>query len=223
MALMLKCLLKCILMVCLCSLLLACSVAAQPLRLSPSAGTVLPLFQPILPTLQRQTQVPILLPTRIPTDALVPNLEGKSSTYIAVPITADGQFQRVYSHLLEAQPDRYEIALDATSTCQGQDSCSFGLLSGQHLHPDDPSIPQEYAFEQAPDFQPIGRSPERMEEVALARGIRGHFIPFVCGATCDTSKIIWEQNSYRYKVGIRYAAKATVMNLANSAIQNEQQ
>jgi hypothetical protein len=94
-------------------------------------------------------------------------------------------------------------------------------LSGQHLHPGDKSIQQDFAFEQAPDFQPVGRSPESMSEVTLAKGIHGYFIPFVCGANCDTSKVIWEQNGDRYKVGIRYASKTTVVELANSVIQNE--
>jgi hypothetical protein len=182
---------------------------------------VLPIFQPILEQLQRQTRIPIVLPTDIPTAAVVPNSTGKPQTYIAVPITQDGKFQNIYAHVIDVQPDRYEISLDATSTCQGQDSCSFGLLSGQQLHRGDKTIREEYAFEQAPDFRPLGRSPEPMGEVALARGITGYFVPFVCGANCDTSKVIWEQNSYRYKVGIRYAPKATVIHLANSAIQNE--
>ncbi|WP_199333680.1 hypothetical protein [Oculatella sp. FACHB-28] len=60
-----------------------------------------------------------------------------------------------------------------------------------------------------------------MGEVTLAQGIHGYFIPFVCGANCDTSKIIWEQNSYRYRVGIRMASKATMIRFANSVIENE--
>jgi hypothetical protein len=57
--------------------------------------------------------------------------------------------------------------------------------------------------------------------VSLAQGIQGYFLPFVCGANCDTSKVIWEQNGDRYTVGIRYASKATVIDFANSVIQNE--
>jgi hypothetical protein len=205
----------------LCSLLISCSASAQETLPIPGARTVLPIFQPILEQLQRQTRIPVVLPTDIPTEAVVPNSTGKPQTYIDVLTTPDGKFQKVYAHIIDAQPDRYEISLDATSTCQGQDSCSFGLLSGQQLHQGDPSIQSEYAFEQSPDFRPTGRSPEAMGAVDLARGIPGYFVPFVCGANCDTSKVIWEQNGYRYKVGIRYAAKATVVHFANSAIQNE--
>ncbi len=206
----------------LCSLLMSCSATAQEPAPIPGAQIVLPIFQPILEQLQRQTRIPVVLPTDIPTEAVVPESTGKPQAYIAVPITQDGKFQHVYVHIIDAQPDRYEISLDATSTCQGQDSCSFGLLSAQQLHQGDQSVQAEYAFEQAPDFQPTGRSPEPIGEVALARGIPGYFVPFVCGANCDTAKVIWEQNGYRYKVGIRYAEKATVVHLANSVIQNEQ-
>ncbi|MFM7447987.1 MAG: hypothetical protein ACKO24_05250 [Leptolyngbyaceae cyanobacterium] len=203
------------------SLLISCSASAQTPSPIPGAKAVLPIFQPILEQLQRQTRIPVVLPTDIPTKAAVPNSTGETQTYIDVPTTPDGKFQKVYAHIIDAQPDRYEISLDATSTCQGQDSCSFGLLSGQQLHQGDQPMQAAYAFEQAPDFQPTGRSPEPMGEVALARGIPGYFVPFVCGANCDTAKVIWEQNGYRYKVGIRYAAKATVVHFANSAIQNE--
>lgn len=206
----------------LCSLLLGCSAAAQAPSPIPGAKAVLPIFQPILEQLQHQTRIPIVLPTDIPTEALVPDSSGKPQAYINVPIARNGKFQQVYAHIMDAQPGRYEISLDATSTCQGQDSCSFGLLSGQQLHQGDKPIQSEYVFEQSPDFRPTGRSPEAMGAVALARGITGYFVPFVCGANCDTAKVIWEQNGYRYKVGIRYASKKEVIELANSAIQNEQ-
>ncbi|UIE40365.1 hypothetical protein KIK02_04405 [Leptodesmis sichuanensis A121] len=200
---------------------MGCSAAAQEPTPIPGARTVLPIFQPIVEQLQHQTPIPVVLPTNIPTEALMPNSTGKPQAYIKVPITPEGKFQQVFAHIIEAQQNRYEISLDATSTCRGQDSCSFGLLSGQLLHQGDPSIQAEYAFEQSPDFRPTERSPEAMRTVALARGITGYFVPFICGANCDTSKVIWEQNGYRYKVGIRYASKKTVVGVANSAIQNE--
>jgi hypothetical protein len=203
------------------SLLIGCSAAAQTTAPIPSAQKILPIFQPILAQLQHQTRIPVVLPTDIPAEALVPDDNGQPGAYIKVPIAKTGQFQHIYAHIIDAQPSRYEISLDATSTCRGQDSCSFGLLSGQQLHQGDKTIQAEYAFEQAPDFHPIGRSPEMMGDVPLARGITGYFVPFICGANCDTAKIIWEQNGYRYKVGLRYASKATIVQVANSAIANE--
>lgn len=59
-----------------------------------------------------------------------------------------------------------------------------------------------------------------MGRVTLANGIKGYFIPYVCGANCDDSKVIWEQNGYRYLVGLKRGDKKTVIEMANSAIKN---
>jgi hypothetical protein len=205
----------------LCSLLLilGCSRVLAADVPTPGGKTVLPLFQPILSSLERQTQVPIVLPTIIPTVAVV-TVDGNTGAYIDVPITEDGHFRDTYASISDASTDSYEISLDATSDCQGADRCSFGLLGGQVVYQNTPSIQSEYAFELAPDFQPPARSPELMGEVDLANGIKGYFVPYVCGANCDTSKVLWEQNGYRFKVGIRYASKATMVEMANSAINN---
>jgi hypothetical protein len=186
----------------------------------PGAQVVLPEFQSLLPTLQKQTQLPIVLPTVIPTDALVPSDSGPKP-YLNVPITADGHFQRVVPHITVATPTHYEISLDATADCQGDDRCSFGWLSGEQVFQDTPNVASVYAYELEPDFQPVARSPEAMSEVALTGDITGFFIPFICGANCDTSKIFWEQSGIRYGVGIRYGSQATLIAFANSVIQNE--
>lgn len=214
--------LKVITLLLISSLLIGCSSASarSPIPL-PSVRTVLPLFQPVLTQLQEQTQISVVLPTWIPTDALVPSPDDKSQPYIDVPLTEDGYFQQVSISITTSTRGAYELSLNAVPNCQGAFHCSFGLLAGQQVYRDTPSIQSEYAFESQPDFQPIARSPEAMGEVTLAQGIHGYFVPFVCGANCDTSKIIWEQNSYRYRVGIRMASKATMIKFANSVIENE--
>ncbi len=198
-----------------------CTVAnGQDIPRIPGVQTVLPEFQSLLPTLQQQTQLAIVLPTVIPTDALVPSDSG-TTPYLNVPITADGHFQQVVPHLTVATPTHYEISLDATADCHGDDRCSFGFLSGEQVFQDTPTVASLYAYELKPDFQPVARSPEAMGTVALTGGITGFFIPFVCGANCDTSKIFWEQSGVRYGVGIRYGSQATLVTFANSVIQNE--
>ena len=207
---------------CACCLLLGCSpVAAQAPNLMPGARRVLPIFQPVLQQLQAQTQIPVVLPTWISTAALVPSPNGKPQPYIDVPVTRDGQFQQVVVSILSSSKTAYQLSLDAIANCRGADRCAFGLLSGQQVYRDTASIQSEYAFENQPDFQPMGRSPEPMGEVTLAQGIQGYFVPFVCGANCDTSKVIWEQNNYRYQVGIRMASRETMIHFANSVIENE--
>ncbi|WP_313898069.1 hypothetical protein [Nodosilinea sp. LEGE 07298] len=181
---------------------------------------MLPEFQSLLPTIQQQTQLAIVLPTVIPTDALVPSDSGPKP-YLNVPITADGRFQQVVPHLMIATASHYEISLDATPDCQGDDRCSFGFLSGEQVFQNTPTVASLYAYELKPDFQPMARSPEAMGEVSLTGGITGTFIPFVCGANCDTSKVFWEQSGVRYGVGIRYGSQASLITFANSVIQNE--
>lgn len=202
-------------------LLGSCTSAIAQAPLMPGTKTVLPIFQAVVSQLQGQTQVPIVLPTTVPTDALVPDAEGNPRPYLNVPITADGHFQQVVPHLTTATSTRYEIALGATADCQGADSCTFGLLSGEQIFQDTPTVASLYAYELEPDFQPVARSPEVMGEVSLVSGITGYFVPYVCGTNCDTSKIFWEQNGVRYSIGIRYGSQATLISLANSAIHNE--
>lgn len=205
-------------------LVVGCTSAIAQETLIPGAKTVPAVFQPIVQQLQGQTQIPIVLPTQIPTDALVPfdESQGGPQPYINVPITTDGKFQNVSAYVLDSSENAYTVTLDATPDCHGVDACSFGLVAAQQVYQDTPSVQSDYAFELAPDFQPIARSPEQQGEVQLAHDITGYFVPYVCGSTCDTSKMFWEQSGYRYEVGIRMASQAAMVRMANSAIENEQ-
>lgn len=207
-----------------CSLVLfsCASVASQP---APVNGIriVPPVFESVVPLMQKQTQVPLVLPTRIPTTALVPT-DDKPQPYLGVQLTQDGHFKGIYPYIYSQTlgSSNYEISLDAEPDCQGAVACSFGLISGKQLTPDTPSVTDEYAYQtNDPTYNPIGRSPEKGGPVTLAKGLTGYFVPFVCGANCDTSKVFWEQNGYRYMVGIRYAKKKTMIDMANSAIENQ--
>lgn len=201
----------------------SCTRAIAFTSTAPGAKVVLPVFEDVVGQLPGQTQVPIVLPTYIPTDALVPfsEVEGGPQPYIKVPIGPDGQFEGIYAYITGASPDRYDLSLDATAGCHGAGYCSFGILTAQRVYQDTPSVASEYAFELEPDFRPVVRSPEEQGEVQLAQGITGYFVPYVCGANCDTAKVFWEQEGYRYSAGIRMASKATVVRLANSAINNK--
>ena len=189
----------------------------------PGAKTVLPVFQSVVQQLQGQTQVPIVLPTQFSTQATV-RLDDSSDNlqpYINVPISPDGQFQQTYAYVLDSAKDSYTLTLDATPDCRGADACSFGILTAQAVYQNTPSVRDTYAFELAPYFKPTARSPEHQGEVQLTDGVTGYFVPYVCGANCDTSKMFWEQNGYRYRVGIRMASQAAMVRMANSAIENE--
>ena len=170
----------------------------------PGAKIIPPQFQSVLPQLQQQTQIPVVLPTYVPGD---------------FRNTPEQSFYPSLSSV--TGPDYYEISVDSTPDCNGGTHCYFGILTGERLYQSTLSVPEQYAFELSPDFQPGARSPEAQQEVRLARGITGYFVPYICGASCDTSKVFWEQNGDRYSVRIRMASKATMVQMANSAILNE--
>ena len=201
----------------------SCTRAIAFPGITPGAKVVLPVFEDVVGQLSGQTKVPIVLPTYIPTDALVPfsEAEGGPQPYLNVPVGPDGQFEGIYVYVTGASSDHYDLSLDVTADCNGAGFCSFGILMAQRVYQGTPSVASEYAFELEPDFRPIMRSPEEQGEVQLAQGITGYFVPYVCGANCDTAKVFWKQQGYQYSVGIRMASKAAVVQMANSAINNE--
>jgi len=187
------------------------------------AQRVLPEFQALIPQLKRSVEIRVALPTYYPTDALVyePGTE-ELTTYLNVPTTQDGQFENTFPYIVKSDEDEYEISLDAAEDCMGANACSFGYISGKRVYFDTPSIDTVYAFHKDPDYQPSARSPEadQFGSVTLVNGTYGYFVPFICGASCDTSKIIWDDDEVRYIAGIRYASKDAVLRMANSMIQN---
>lgn len=196
---------------------------ADPSKTVLDAQTVLPEFQPLVPTLQQNVGIRVLLPTYYPTEALVEEPgAGELTQYVNVPISREGQFAEVHPYLAISDDDEYEVDLDALNDCMGANSCSFGFISGKRIYFDTPPITETYSFHKDPEFQPPARSPEAEEfgPISLSNGRSGFFIPYVCGASCDTSKVIWDEEGIRYTVGIRYAAKATMIQMAESAIVN---
>jgi hypothetical protein len=136
------------------------------------------IFQPILPALTSQTQVPVLLPTEIP--------------------DAD-EANTLYAILESATASDYQILLAFTEDCNGGTACRFGTISGQA------------ASEAAAS---TGQS------VTLRDGIPGQFVEATCGANCSDAILTWEQDGYRYTLGIKAGNEATLIEMANSAIAN---
>lgn len=154
------------------------------------------IFRSLLSQLTTKTRVPLLLPAYVPQEDYP-----------------------LYVTVNTAQPGQYELTIGATEDCSGGNYCRYGTISGQRITSSTPSVAEEYAFLNDPQYQPTQRSPEKMGRVTLANGIKGYFIPYVCGANCDDSKVIWEQNGYRYLVGLKSGDKKTVIEMANSAIK----
>lgn len=154
------------------------------------------LFQPIIPVLEKQTQVPLVLPD-------IPYADN------ALPF---------YAVLETARPSKYSIILGATKDCNGGNACRWGTLSGEALTPITPPLSAESEFLNSPHYQRMLQ--ELPGFVSLVKGVTGYFVPAVCGAFCSDSKLFWEQNGYRYMVGIKAGKMKELIEMANSAINN---
>jgi hypothetical protein len=66
------------------------------------------------------------------------------------------------------------------------------------------------------------RSDEAPVAVQLSGDIQGYFFPWVCGASCNDAQVYWDENGYRYAVGIKVGDKNNLIEMANSAISRIQ-
>lgn len=178
------------------------------------AKSILPVFRSVLSQLDGRTEVPIILPTKTVSSNSQPVREFHP-----------------YVGQASVSKSSYDISLDFTPDCQGAGACYFGTISGEKITPSLPSFLQmikEYESWINGDFKPSAIAEGRPKAIApgkpgyitLARGIKGVFLPYTCGANCGTAKIAWEQSGYRYSVGIKSGSFKEVVSMANSAIEN---
>jgi hypothetical protein len=167
------------------------------------------LYQPILTDLQ-MTGIPLRLPIEVPATTTLRSRDPKTTTEtLKMP---------VYVHLNEDTPNGYVITLGYSDTCDGGNSCRLGTLSAQRLTKGTPAIDEQYAFMKPGAKFKGKRSPEPMTAVQLANGIKGQFAPWLCGANCNDAKVVWDQDGYRYFVGIKVGDQSALVHMANSAI-----
>ena len=169
----------------------------------PNAAT---LFQSVRPTLER-SGIPLRLPTYIPAEGQRPTAEGYSASISAtVP---------------QPQPERgYLAVLGYSLDCDGDNACRFGTVSGGMK----PSESIENSFERILSEQSQSsfqehRSTEPLSRVKLANGIEGWFLPWVCRHVCTDTQVVWDEYSYRYSVGVKLGDRASLIKMANSAIE----
>lgn len=69
----------------------------------------------------------------------------------------------------------------------------------------------------------VSEASELGGSVALSKGIIGYYFPPMCGANCHGafSKIIWDQGDYRYTVALIMGQRKDIIEMANSAIDNQ--
>jgi hypothetical protein len=174
---------------------------AEPKPSIPNAAT---LFDSVLPQLQQQSKTPILLPTYIPA----------SGRRQPAPATATNL--TVYAALPKPQPKLgYDLVLGYTPDCTGGNACRLGSVQG--IPKPVQSIEEAYSSAKDPALKRPGTQ-EMMGPVALSKGIQGWFIPSTCGANCSDALVVWDDNGYRYSVGIKVGDKASLVQMANSAI-----
>lgn len=147
--------------------------------------------------------IPVHLPTYIPSEGV--NRKGLAATLVIKTNSA------------------YQIAI-GTPGCKGEYYCRYATVSGEKITPYTPSIESEFSYMvNDPNYRPTRRSPDKMGSITLAGGVRGYFVPWVLGANLSDAKVIWNEGSYRYLVGVKGGSFQGVVRMANSAIQGKNQ
>lgn len=183
--------------------------AAQAADYISGAAVVLPVFEAVYAEVAAQSDIPILLPTSIPDEALRESEEGQDAPFFVSTEMADA--------------NQYEVNLDAIEGCVGAGYCNFGVMGAERITADTESVDDRYAYYLDPDYQPTLRSDEPISEVELSGGITGIFIPWILGANYSTAKVYWEQDGICYYVGIRGpVSRAIIVDIANSMIENQE-
>lgn len=165
------------------------------------------VFDKIRGELKAATRVPLALPTKVPR------------------VITGNTF---YPTILDVESNRYDLSLDVSEDCQGAGACSFGEVLGELATNSGRPIEEEFASPIDPQYQPIKKSPVLAQSVELEQGIKGFFVPYVCGANCSTSKVVWEKDGYRYMVALKGGLLngqdelPELVKMANSAIRSLQ-
>jgi hypothetical protein len=172
---------------------------------SPSVSKSDTLFQPIVSEIVK-SGVPLRLPTYIPSTGQRRNSEGTppKDVYASVNMVSDGI---------------YLVSIGYTKACTGGNACRLGTVEGDRKTVQTPPIEEVYSFMMDSKFKGV-RSEQKMSTVSLAKDTEGWFIPWICGANCNDAKVVWDEGSFRYLVGIKLGDKNALIEMANSAISN---
>jgi hypothetical protein len=183
----------------------------------PSVPNLEMLYQPFLKDLQL-TGIPLRLPTYVPVtvEASLQSTDPKLSlTDPKSPTTP----RQLYSTSLGNNANHYGITLSSRKDCTSS-MCVFGSFGGDRLIEESRSIDVQYAS--IVNYKGSSRSPEPAESVVLSNGIKGKFIPWVCGVNCTSAfaLVVWDEGSYRYNVSRKMGDRFELVKMANSAIDS---
>jgi hypothetical protein len=171
---------------------------AEPPQTTPAIANAATVFDPIQSQLG-DAGVPLRLPTYIPS-------RGEWQGASAPP---------VYATVLTVESGRYEVVLGYSRNCDGASACRLGAVSGEVQPTETPQ-----AIYEATDYlYPGRRSTDSIASVTLAGQLNGTFLPWRCATNCTDAQVVWDEAGFRYSVGIKLGQRASVVQMANSAIE----
>lgn len=132
--------------------------------------------------------------------AVIPKLKQKTQIRILLPKfipESDGE-NPIYAIVENATLKKYEILLGFSPDCTGGTACRLGIVAAEAVTRKTPRL--------------TGKA------VSLAKGITGYFVDFSCGANCSDATLTWRQQVVQYTVGLKAGDRASLVKMANSAI-----
>jgi len=104
----------------------------------------------------------------------------------------------IFASLESASAESYQVELAWKENCGGGDACHYGTVRGS--------------------AGPLIEEGRHRSAVILARGIKGYFVGFKCGAHCDDSSVGWTERGYHYAISVKAGKVKELIQMANSAI-----
>jgi hypothetical protein len=132
--------------------------------------------------------------------SILPKLKQKSQIQILLPkfVPEPDENLPIYAIIETATANKYEILLGYIPDCNGASYCRLGVVFAEAVTRKTPRL--------------SGKT------VSLAKGITGYFTDFTCGAGCSDATLAWRQKNVQYVVGIKAGDRASLVKMANSAI-----
>ncbi len=137
-----------------------------------------------------------------------------------VPLVIPLIDENLFGEISYASKNVFRISFSNIKDCRGIRGCTYGFIEGEIIHKNSLSGIQ---------LHKMNRHPERndntfgnAQEITLARGISGFYLPPSWGAYLSPGLIVWRQDGVQYRVGI-YNLKSLeeLIEMANSAIENQ--
>lgn len=116
------------------------------------------------------------------------------------------------------QDGGYDIYIGHPDCPQAALSCTIATASAEPLTSNTPSIEQAF-----PPVDPstVSRvSPDPRGWVTLSGGQPVFFSPWVVGASMGFAQVVWDENGYRYTIGLKGGDRAWLLQMANTAFSS---